>query len=93
MSGRFLSAGDSVSDALAEFASLEIGEANDIDECVRAMAGWLQDVAHVVFRHAERLTETAIHEDIPNRLWDAGGSAAVNGDDVSDLTEFSLVRR
>jgi hypothetical protein len=93
MSGRFLAAGDAVSEALSDFAALEIGEANDIDELVRSLAQWIGDISYTIFRHADQLSETAIWGYVYQEFYEAGRAVAASADEVSDLTEFSLIRR
>lgn len=93
MSGKFLSAGDAVGDALGHFAGTEISEPADVEECPRAVGAWYQDVGYALSRKAAELEETGIHPSVVERLWDAAGAATISAHAVEDLVHFSLARR
>lgn len=84
--------GDGVSDAMAAYAAPELGEPQDVEDDPRELAAWLQDVSYTVYRRAERLAETGIHDAIPDRLYEAGASFRLAADEIGDLTSFRLAR-
>lgn len=92
MSGEILALGDAASEALAALACYEVTEPAHVQEKPQVIGKLLQDVLYLVFRDAERLSETGIDPVIVDRLYDAGGGVSVTADEVADLAHFSLVR-